>query len=75
MRQVDEGKWMVETIGKEALGITLEGFRFRLHEGGIGPPGIWHVSVQADVGSGRYRLCFDPDLGSCFVKKIPSDND
>jgi hypothetical protein len=67
--QVNRGKWIVETLPGEQLGLSFDAFRFRKHEGGIGAPGIWHVTVQADAFSNEYRLCFDPDLGNCFVKK------
>ena len=68
-KQVDTGKWMVETLPNEGLGISLYSFRFRDHNGQTKPPGIWHVEVNVGALSGEYRLCFDPDLGSCFIKK------
>jgi hypothetical protein len=69
LRRADVGKWSVETLPNEVLGISLDGFRFRERGGQIKRPGVWHVAVQVSTFSGGYELCFDPDLDTCFIKK------
>jgi len=71
-QQVDKGQWTVETLPGEQLGVSFNAFRFREHGGGVGVPGIWHVPVAVNGFSDEYKLCFDPDLDSCFVKKEPT---
>jgi hypothetical protein len=61
------GRWKIETRSEEELGVTFEGFQFRSDLNSLKPPGIWHVKVERSLFSGSLKLCFDPDLGSCFV--------
>jgi hypothetical protein len=68
LKQVDTGTWMVETLRGETVGISLDNFRFRDQHKQMKPPGVWHFEVQTEAFSGQYKLCFDPDLNSCFVK-------
>lgn len=68
LRQVDVGRWMVDTLPRETLGISLDTFRFRTQSGGVKRAGIWHVEVETKAFSGAYELCFDPDLDRCFLK-------
>lgn len=69
VRVVDSGKWIFETLDGEKLGLSFYDFRFRTHDGSIKPKGIWHVEVEPDHRSDKYKLCFDPDLYSCFLQQ------
>ena len=66
---LDENTWRVENWKGELLAISFENFRFRTYDGRVKAPGVWHVNVETEWLSGKYKLCFDPDLHKCFVKK------
>ena len=64
---LNAGKWEVETLPGEQLGVSFADFRFRTRGGAIKPAGVWHVRVQVRWQSSAYELCFDPDSNDCFV--------
>lgn len=66
---VSSGKWVVETLSGEDVGITFDDFQFRVDAKSLKPAGVWHVRPRKSPLSGDVKLCFDPDLGTCFVKK------
>lgn len=65
----NSGKWTVETLSGEHMGITFDDFRFRKDAKSLKATGIWHVRPRKSPLVGDVKLCFDPDLGTCFVKK------
>jgi hypothetical protein len=68
-RRTDDGKWIFETLQGEVLGISFKDFRFRARGGGIKMAGIWHVEAQSEMFVKKTKLCFDPDLDSCFLQE------
>jgi hypothetical protein len=60
------GQWKLEQhMGQP--GLTFSSFKFGLPEYGTDRPGYWNVEIERTL-FGRLKLCFDPDLGYCYIK-------
>ena len=68
-RPANQGNWIFETLHGGGAGVTFEGFQFRSDAKSLKPAGMWHVEVKKRTFSNSMMLCFDPDLGSCFIQR------
>ncbi len=62
----DQQTWTYETQSGDT-GVTFTHFRFGI-PGYASAPGLWFV-VPSKAMSGSKKLCFDADLGRCFLSR------